>query len=239
MHPMLNTAVKAARKAGAIINRASFDLDKLTVRSKRQNDFVSEVDHAAEEAILSTLREAYPDHGVLAVAPSALLVLMSVTGLRYDYAIPLPERDEDAANLLGVAVLANLVLSELQGRLKAAGLELEDSPISMAGARMSADLLEEGAISSKILKELYDHACEQKRTFPAIYEKEKPQQISDTGEIETMIDEVLAASPKQVEQYRAGKKTAAQFFVGQVMRASKGQANPQLVNELLAKKLQP
>ncbi len=63
---MLNTAVKAARKAGAIINRASFDLDKLTVRSKRQNDFVSEVDHAAEEAILSTLREAYPDHGVLA-----------------------------------------------------------------------------------------------------------------------------------------------------------------------------
>jgi myo-inositol-1(or 4)-monophosphatase len=66
MHPMLNTAVKAARKAGAIITRSSFDLDKLTVRRKRQNDFVSEVDHAAEEAILGILREAYPDHGVLA-----------------------------------------------------------------------------------------------------------------------------------------------------------------------------
>src|SRR6478609_5696699 len=65
MHPMLNTAVKAARKAGSIITRASFDLDKLTVRTKRQNDFVSEVDHAAEEAIISTLREAYPDHGFL------------------------------------------------------------------------------------------------------------------------------------------------------------------------------
>jgi len=65
MHPMLNTAVKAARKAGSIITRASFDVDKLTVRSKQQNDFVSEVDHAAEDAIISVLREAYPDHGFL------------------------------------------------------------------------------------------------------------------------------------------------------------------------------
>jgi myo-inositol-1(or 4)-monophosphatase len=63
---MLNTAVKAARKAGSIISRASFDLDKLTVRRKRQNDFVSEVDHAAEEAIIGVLREAYPSHGILA-----------------------------------------------------------------------------------------------------------------------------------------------------------------------------
>jgi myo-inositol-1(or 4)-monophosphatase len=66
MHPMLTTAVKAARKAGGIISRASFDLDKLTVRSKRKNDFVSEVDHAAEEAIIGVLRDAYPAHGFLA-----------------------------------------------------------------------------------------------------------------------------------------------------------------------------
>jgi len=63
---MLNTAVKAARKAGSLITRASFDLDKLTIRRKQQNDFVSEVDHAAEDAIISMLREAYPDHGFLA-----------------------------------------------------------------------------------------------------------------------------------------------------------------------------
>jgi aspartyl-tRNA(Asn)/glutamyl-tRNA(Gln) amidotransferase subunit B len=133
--------------------------------------------------------------------------------------------------------LANLVISELQGRLKAAGLELEDSPITMAGARVSADLLEDGSISSKILKELYDHAFEQNVDFPAIYEKEKPQQITDTAEIEKMIDEVLAASPKQVEQYKAGKTTMIGFFVGQVMKASKGKANPAVLNELLVKKL--
>jgi myo-inositol-1(or 4)-monophosphatase len=66
MHPMLNTAVKAARKAAAIITRASFDLDKLHIRTKGQNDFVSEVDHAAEDAIIGVLREAYPSHGFLA-----------------------------------------------------------------------------------------------------------------------------------------------------------------------------
>jgi myo-inositol-1(or 4)-monophosphatase len=66
MHPMLNTAVKAARKAGAIIVRSSSDLDSLTVRRKRQNDFVSEVDNAAEDAIIGVLREAYPSHGILA-----------------------------------------------------------------------------------------------------------------------------------------------------------------------------
>ena len=66
MHPMLNTAVKAARKAGTLITRASFDIDKLNVRRKRQNDFVSEVDEAAEEAIIKILRETYPSHGILA-----------------------------------------------------------------------------------------------------------------------------------------------------------------------------
>ncbi|HVK54855.1 MAG TPA: inositol monophosphatase family protein [Burkholderiales bacterium] len=66
MHPMLNIAVKAARKAGAIINRASLDVDKLTIQRKRQNDFVSEVDHAAEEAIIEILQDAYPEHGILA-----------------------------------------------------------------------------------------------------------------------------------------------------------------------------
>jgi len=66
MHPMLNTAVKAARKAGSIISRASSDIERLTIRRKRHNDFVSEVDHAAEEAIIAILRAAYPTHGFIA-----------------------------------------------------------------------------------------------------------------------------------------------------------------------------
>ncbi|HVO82336.1 MAG TPA: Asp-tRNA(Asn)/Glu-tRNA(Gln) amidotransferase subunit GatB [Terriglobales bacterium] len=133
--------------------------------------------------------------------------------------------------------VANLVQSELMGRLKAKGLEIEQSPISMKGVAMSADLVESGAISGKMLKDLYDLCFERNQDFPAVYEKEKPQQITDTSAIEKIIDEVIAANPKQLEQYRGGKKTVLGFFVGQVMKASKGQANPQLVNELLAKKL--
>jgi aspartyl-tRNA(Asn)/glutamyl-tRNA(Gln) amidotransferase subunit B len=134
--------------------------------------------------------------------------------------------------------VANLVQSELMGRLKAKGLGIEQSPISMKGVAMSADLVESAAISGKMLKDLYDHCFERNQDFPAVYEKEKPQQITDTSAIEKMIDEIIAANPKQVEQYRAGKKTVIGFFVGQVMKASKGQANPQMVNELLARKLE-
>jgi aspartyl-tRNA(Asn)/glutamyl-tRNA(Gln) amidotransferase subunit B len=133
--------------------------------------------------------------------------------------------------------VANLVQSELMGRLKAKNLAIEQSPISMKGVAFSADLVEAGAISGKMLKDLYDLAFERNQDFPAVYEKEKPQQISDDATIEKMIDEVIATSPKQLEQYRAGKTTIIGFFVGQVMKASKGQANPEKVNELLKKKL--
>jgi aspartyl-tRNA(Asn)/glutamyl-tRNA(Gln) amidotransferase subunit B len=133
--------------------------------------------------------------------------------------------------------VANLLLSEIGGRLKALGLEQENSPVSMAGIVLAADLLDDGKISSKQLKQLFDVCFETGEDFPAVYEREKPQQITDSSAIEALIDEVIAANPKQVEQYRAGKKTVAGFFVGQVMKASKGQANPALLNELVAKKL--
>jgi aspartyl-tRNA(Asn)/glutamyl-tRNA(Gln) amidotransferase subunit B len=107
----------------------------------------------------------------------------------------------------------------------------------MKGVAASADLVETGVISGKILKDIYDLCFERNQDFPEVYAKEKPQQISDAAAIEKIIDEVLAANPKQVEQYRAGKKTVMGFFVGQVMKATKGQANPALVNELLEKKL--
>ncbi len=133
--------------------------------------------------------------------------------------------------------VANLVQSELMGRLKARGLEIEQSPISMKGVAMSADLAEANTISSKMLKDLYEKAFESGEDFPQVYEREKPQQIIDTAAIGKIVDEVIAANPKQAEQYRAGKTTVIGFFVGQVMKASQGQASPGVVNELLKKKL--
>jgi len=134
--------------------------------------------------------------------------------------------------------VANVLLSEVGGRLNALGIELDQSPVTMAGIAQAADLLDEGKISSKQMKQLFDIAFEKGEDFGPVYEREKPQQITDTSAIEKLIDEVIAANPKQVEQYRAGKTTLAGFFVGQVMRASKGQANPALLNELVTKRLE-
>ena len=134
--------------------------------------------------------------------------------------------------------VANVLLSEVGGRLNALGVELDQSPVTMAGIVQAADLLDEGRISSKQMKQIFDIAFEKGEDFGPVYEREKPQQITDTSAIEKLIDEVIAANPRQVEQYRAGKKTIAGFIVGQVMRASKGQANPALLNELVTKKLE-
>lgn len=134
--------------------------------------------------------------------------------------------------------VANLVQGELMGRLKASNLAIEQSPITMRGVAASADLVESGTISGKMLKDLYDLSFKRGKDFPVVYEEEgRPQQSTDTSALQKIIDEILAANPKQLEQYRGGKKTMLGFFVGQVMKASKGQASPQIVNELLAKKL--
>ena len=145
--------------------------------------------------------------------------------------------EEAASKAKNPKRVANLILTELLGRLRSKGLELEQSPISMNGVVQSADLTENGTLSSKMLKDLYDKSFETGEDFPVVYEREKPQQISDTSELEKIIDEVIAGNPKQLEQYRGGKSTVIAYFVGQVMKASKGKANPALVNELLPKKL--
>jgi aspartyl-tRNA(Asn)/glutamyl-tRNA(Gln) amidotransferase subunit B len=133
--------------------------------------------------------------------------------------------------------VANLIQSELMGRLKAKGLDLEQSPVSLKGLVQAADLAESGELSSKQLKGLLDTAFENGEDFGPVYEREKPQQISDPAALDKLIQEVITANPKQLEQYRSGKKTVAAFFVGQVMRLSKGQANPALLNQLVTKHL--
>ena len=133
--------------------------------------------------------------------------------------------------------VASLLTSEITMRLRAAGLEMADSPVTEDGLVLAADLTESGEISSKMLKAMLDTAFANREDFVTVYEREKPQQISDTSLIEKLIDEVIAANPKQVEQFRGGKRTVAAFFVGQVMKASKGQANPAVLNDLVVKKL--
>ena len=200
------------------------DLLPLVIDEKRQADIRSALPELPEARRERMVR----DYGITAYDAQVLTATRALAD----------QFEAAAKNANNPKRVANLVQSELMGRLKARGLEVEQSPISMKGVAMSADLVESGAISGKMLKDLYDLSFERGQDFPEVYEKEKPQQITDTAAIEKSIDEVIAANPKQVEQYRAGKKTVLGFFVGQVMKATKGQANPQTVNELLGKKLE-
>ncbi|WP_263380580.1 Asp-tRNA(Asn)/Glu-tRNA(Gln) amidotransferase subunit GatB [Granulicella paludicola] len=133
--------------------------------------------------------------------------------------------------------VAAILLSEITMRLRGGELVLGQSPVSLNGLVLAADLAEAGEISSKQLKQLLDSCFTESKDFAFIYDRDKPQQISDTSAIEAMIDEVIAANPAQVAQFKGGKRTVSAFFVGQVMKLSKGQANPALLNELVVKKL--
>jgi aspartyl-tRNA(Asn)/glutamyl-tRNA(Gln) amidotransferase subunit B len=133
--------------------------------------------------------------------------------------------------------VASILLSEITMRLRAADIEFDQSPVTLDGVVLAADLAEAGEISSKQLKQLLDTCFAEGHDFAFIYARDKPQQISDSSAIETMIDQVIAANPAQVAQFKGGKRTVAAFFVGQVMKLSKGQANPAVLNELVVKKL--
>jgi aspartyl-tRNA(Asn)/glutamyl-tRNA(Gln) amidotransferase subunit B len=133
--------------------------------------------------------------------------------------------------------VAAILLSEITMRLRAAEIDFEHSPVTLEGIVLAADLAEAGEISSKQLKQLLDTSFNEGKDFAFIYDRDKPQQISDTSAIEAMIDAAIAANPAQVAQFKGGKRTVAAFFVGQVMKLSKGQANPAVLNDLVVKKL--
>ncbi|WP_306535669.1 Asp-tRNA(Asn)/Glu-tRNA(Gln) amidotransferase subunit GatB [Geobacter sp.] len=132
---------------------------------------------------------------------------------------------------------ANWVMGEVTRALNEAGKGIGECPVTPERLTALLQLMEKGTISGKIAKTVFDEMWSSDKTPEAIVEEKGLVQVSDTGEIETIIDEVMAANMGQVEEFRGGKEKVFGFFVGQVMRASKGKANPAVVNELLMKKL--
>ena len=132
---------------------------------------------------------------------------------------------------------SNFVISDLFGHLNKAGRPIADSPVSpRQGAELIA-LREDGTLSGRMAKDVFEIMFETGRDPSAIVEEKGLKQVSDTGELETIIDQVIADNPQQLEQYRAGKEKLVGFFVGQVMKATGGKANPKMVNDLLRPKL--
>ena len=128
--------------------------------------------------------------------------------------------------------------SELLGRLNKAGIAMESSPIEAKTLGALVAKISDGTISGRGGKDLLDHMMEnESRDIDALIEELGLAQVSDDGAILTIIDDILAANPDKVEQYKGGKDQLFGFFVEQTMKASKGSANPGKVNELLKKRL--
>jgi aspartyl-tRNA(Asn)/glutamyl-tRNA(Gln) amidotransferase subunit B len=132
---------------------------------------------------------------------------------------------------------ANWVMGDLMGALKAEGKEIAESPVSAANLGELVRMIGKGEISGKLAKEVFPKMFATGDAPSAIMEREGLKQISDTGALEQVIEEVIAQNPKQVDQYRGGKTTVINFLVGQAMRATRGQANVTVVTEILKRKL--
>ena len=143
---------------------------------------------------------------------------------------------EEVAKDRDPKVAANWVTGDLFGALNKKGLGIEDSPVSAAQLGGLIDLIADGTISGRIAKDVFAEMVETGADPAAIVEAKGLRQVTDTGAIEAAVDAALAANPAQVAQYATNPKVLG-FFVGQVMKATQGKANPALVNELLKKKL--
>jgi aspartyl-tRNA(Asn)/glutamyl-tRNA(Gln) amidotransferase subunit B len=160
----------------------------------------------------------------------------------YDAGVLVAEK-ESAAYFEAVAAgrdgktAANWVITNLFAVLNREGRTVTQSPISAANLGELLDLIADGTISGRIAKDVFEIMAETGGSPRAIVAERGMRQITDTGAIETAIDAVIAANPKQVEQFRSGKETILGWLVGQVMKATQGKANPQAVNALLRQKL--
>jgi aspartyl-tRNA(Asn)/glutamyl-tRNA(Gln) amidotransferase subunit B len=145
---------------------------------------------------------------------------------------------EEVARRSGEPKLAaNWVLSELLHLLKDASREITESPVSAAHLAELLQLIAKGSVSGKMAKDIVAEMFSTRKTAGALVSEKGLAQITDAEQITQVAREIIAANPKQVEQYRGGKTATLSWFVGQVMKATRGQANPQMLQELLRKEL--
>ncbi|MGE0340492.1 MAG: Asp-tRNA(Asn)/Glu-tRNA(Gln) amidotransferase GatCAB subunit B, partial [Xanthobacteraceae bacterium] len=159
----------------------------------------------------------------------------------YDAGVLIAEQEtaaffEEVAKGRDPKAAANFTINEFFGRLNKEGRTIEQSPISAQQLGSIVDLIADGTISGKIAKDLFEIVWAEGGDPREIVEKRGLKQVTDTGAIEKVVDEIIAKNPDKVEQVKA-KPTMLGWFVGQVIKASGGKANPQSVNDILKQKL--
>lgn len=145
--------------------------------------------------------------------------------------------DQAVSEHQNAPAIANWIASELFGYLNRQSIAFEDCPVSPQNLAHLVRLIDENVISGKIAKSVFAEMCESGASPEHIVKEQGLKQITDSGQIEALINSILAANPEQVAEFRAGKEKVFGFFVGQIMKESQGKANPAIVNDLLRKKL--
>ncbi|MFZ9584381.1 MAG: Asp-tRNA(Asn)/Glu-tRNA(Gln) amidotransferase subunit GatB [Pseudohongiellaceae bacterium] len=225
-----------------------YDAEKNQTRSMRSKEVANDYRYFPEPDLLPVVI----DEAFIASVRDTLPELPDVKSQRfqqqyglshYDAQVLAADRDtarffEAVAAASGDAKLsANWVMVDLQAVLNRQELAIAQSPVAAADLAGLINRIKDGTVSSKIAKTVFEAMVAGEGSADSIIESRGLRQVSDSGAIESMIDAILVANPRQVEQYRSGQEKVFTFFVGQVMKESKGKANPAQVNELLTKKL--
>ncbi len=225
-----------------------YDPDKNETRSMRSKEVANDYRYFPEPDLLPVVI----DEAFIAAVKATLPELPDIKSKRFQSQYGLSEYDADVvsadrvtADFFEVVVKdcgdaklsANWVMGDLQSVLNKAELTIAQSPVSASALAGLISRIKDNTISSKIAKTVFEAMVNGEGSADAIIDSKGLKQVTDSGAIEQLIDTIIAANPKQLEQYRSGQEKVFTFFVGQVMKESKGKANPSQVNDILLNKL--
>lgn len=224
-----------------------FDADRGVTRSMRRKEEAHDYRYFPDPDLLPLeLSDAYIEAiraGLPELPDQKKVRFVEQLGLsEYDAGVLVAEKEvadyfERVADGREAKTASNWVTGELFGKLNESGREIADSPVSPDDLGDLIDLVADGTLSGRLAKEVFDAMFESGRPPGEIVEERGLEQVSDRGEIEALVDTVVGENADKVEEYRAGKEKLFGFFVGQVMKASRGRANPKVVNDILRQKL--
>ena len=225
-----------------------YDADKGETRSMRSKEVANDYRYFPEPDLLPVvIDEAYIEsvRAELPELPNAKRArFVSQYGLSdYDAGVLASSREmanffeEVVENCDDAKLSANWVTVDLQGLLNKSDLGINQSPVSAARLGALIGRIKDQTVSSKIAKTVFEAMLGNEQSVDEIIQSQGLKQVTDSGAIEKLVDEVIAANPEQVTQYRAGKEKVFAFFIGQAMKVSKGKANPDQLNALLLQKL--
>jgi|TARA_B100000131_G_scaffold320820_1_gene369920 aspartyl-tRNA(Asn)/glutamyl-tRNA(Gln) amidotransferase subunit B len=226
-----------------------YDSQANTTRPMRSKEFANDYRYFPEPDLLPINLEKEFIEEVMATMPEMptqkKIRFVSEFNLS-EYDADLLAADKDLANFFEAVVKvsnspklsANWIMGELSAELNNENLSINESKINSNQLGQLILRIEDGTISGKIAKEIFEKLWSSDKEVDEIIQGEGLEQVTDDKEIESMIDEVINNNPEQLEQYRSGKDRLFGFFVGQVMKASQGKANPKQVNDILRKKLE-